>query len=416
MTTPCNPHGIESPGHLASTTTHHSREQRLRGKLHEGWETICIGTALCDFCGKQSRGVVQKCLKCGLSICCQCSQSGALRENRNHRLDHDAVSWDKNVVAGLKRAVRRADTRLKGSQDDHVAPVSGNGEVAPVIHGHVETSPWFSVQGGWRCEKATQTPWSWCPDGHIRASLDGIIDGGAHCPDEEDAAHILAGMPTSAAVFCNKKPLDLGLQDDPGTASAWEGQGPRIPRHGPGYYTNDHHTYETLGKWEGNSPGNHAQQTKHDHDGTNPQHQYHHLHHSKKTHSAQLFPRKAHPQALGNSAASHSLGQTTHMSRKRNAPPGPKNKNERKRQNTAKNGWLIPPKQQSTRSSACVRNTPGGQVDELSRTSRGERARAKCTTGPVAIWTEDMYDISMNAAFIKAAVEEGVENTARKST
>lgn len=336
MTTSYNSHSTESPGHLANTTTHHSREQRLRGKLHEGWETICIGTALCDFCGKQSRGVVQKCLKCGLSICCQCSQSGALRENRNHRLDHDAVSWDKNVVAGPRRAVRRADTRLKGSQDDHIAPVPGNGEAA-LVHGHMETSPWFSVQRGWRCEKATQTPGSWCPDGHTRASLDEINDGGARCPDEEDAAHILAGMPTSAAVFCNKKPLDLGLQDDPGTASAWERQGPGIPRHDPGYYTNDHHhTYETLGKWEGNSRGNYARRRRHDHDSTNPQHQYHHSK-SKSTHSAQLSPREAHFEALRSSAASKSLEQTTDMSRKRNAPPThafspPAQKN------TAKNG------------------------------------------------------------------------------
>lgn len=66
------------------------------------------------------------------------------------------------------------------------------------------------------------------------------------------------------------------------------------------------------------------------------------------------------------------------------SPPGPKEHCQE---------WLKrlrPPKQQSTRSSACVRNTPSGQVDELSRTSRGERARAKCTAGPVAIWTEDM--------------------------
>ncbi|KAG6120980.1 hypothetical protein E4U14_002823 [Claviceps sp. LM454 group G7] len=222
-------------------------EKRLRSKLHEGWQAICVGTALCDFCGKQSRGVVQKCVKCGLSICSPCSSCGALRGNRNHRLDHDAVCWDRHAIetkrckrGGSAKMVKRA-RRLRGgrvSGEEREAAVDGprprrrrqggrkeeeednREEGGGVVSG--KEAPCPAMYSGRWLEKATQTPGWWVPErprGVLLPPMDSACPPRCHRADEQDAASILAGMPLSGAEACERTMLDGRCQR--GVANAW---------------------------------------------------------------------------------------------------------------------------------------------------------------------------------------------------
>ncbi|KAG6284003.1 hypothetical protein E4U46_007586 [Claviceps purpurea] len=209
-------------------------EKRLRSKLHEGWQAICIGTALCDFCDKQSRGVVQKCVKCGLSICSPCSSCGALRGNRNHRLDHDAVCWDRHAVetrrykrGGAAKMVKRARRvrrgrvsgeegeaavdsprprrRRQGGREEEEDNREEGGEVAG------GGAPCLGMYSGRWLEKATQTPGWWVPErsrGVLLPPMDSICPPRCHRADEKDAASILAGMPLWGAEPCERTMLD----------------------------------------------------------------------------------------------------------------------------------------------------------------------------------------------------------------
>ncbi|KAG5982805.1 hypothetical protein E4U55_001299 [Claviceps digitariae] len=222
----------------------YGREKRLRGRLHEGWEAICVGTALCDFCSKQSRGVVQKCVKCGLSICSQCSRRGALRGNRNHRLDHDAVCWDRTAVE-IRRCRKVTGLKVtKKARHDRVVSVSEQGETMATVHGQQqqqeedeeeaesaavedeeepeEEAPSWTLQTGRQrrqrrrrhCEKETQTPGWWIAEGPMRNPFPvSTMDVGSfHPADEHDAAKILAGMALSGAIFRERTILDIGSQ------------------------------------------------------------------------------------------------------------------------------------------------------------------------------------------------------------
>ncbi|KAG6017964.1 hypothetical protein E4U43_008091 [Claviceps pusilla] len=222
----------------------HGREKRLRGRLHEGWEAICIGTALCDFCSKQSRGVVQKCLKCGLSICSPCSQRGALRGNRNHRLDHNAVCWDRSALEPRRTSKAICPKLLKRTRRHHhlrTASLSGDPEATPTtVHGQQQQQheqdglaersdgqaayPFLALQHGHGrcprrrllCEKETQTPAWWvpelCPRNPFRVPAMGDavpFRSADEQADEQDAASILAGMPLSGSLFREETTLDV---------------------------------------------------------------------------------------------------------------------------------------------------------------------------------------------------------------
>ncbi|KAG6059475.1 hypothetical protein E4U17_006204 [Claviceps sp. LM77 group G4] len=221
-------------------------EKRLRCKLHEGWQAICVGTALCDFCGKQSRGVVQKCVKCGLSICSPCSSCGALRGNRNHKLDHDDVCWDKHAVQTTrckrsgsakmaKRARRVVGGRVTVSGEEGEATVNGprqrrqggrkeegdDREKGGEVSG--KEAPCPAMYSGRWLEKATQTPDWWVPErprGILLPPMDSTCPPWCHRADEQDAAYILAGMPLSGAEACETTMLQLDGRCQRGVTNA----------------------------------------------------------------------------------------------------------------------------------------------------------------------------------------------------
>ncbi|RCI11554.1 hypothetical protein L249_7348 [Ophiocordyceps polyrhachis-furcata BCC 54312] len=60
---------------------------------HTGWEASNVPTAKCDLCQKQSRGVIQKCSQCKLSVCKTCAHDHRLQDDPRHALDPDAVDW-----------------------------------------------------------------------------------------------------------------------------------------------------------------------------------------------------------------------------------------------------------------------------------------------------------------------------------
>ena len=62
-------------------------------RVHSGWEASCVAMARCDFCQKSSRGVIQKCSTCKLSICKECFEHGCLDDDKNHQLDTTLVKW-----------------------------------------------------------------------------------------------------------------------------------------------------------------------------------------------------------------------------------------------------------------------------------------------------------------------------------
>ncbi|KAG6029401.1 hypothetical protein E4U40_000544 [Claviceps sp. LM458 group G5] len=220
------------PSLASEQLTPYGFEKRLRNKLHEGWQAICVGTALCDFCGKQSRGVVQKCVKCGLSICSPCSSCGALRGNRNHKLDHDDACWDRHAVetrrckrGGSAKMVKRA-RRVRGgrvSGEEGEATVNGprrrrqggkkeeegDHEKGGEVSG--KGAPCPAVYSGRWLEKATQTPGWWVlerPRGILLPPMDSTCPPRCHRADEQDAASILAGMPLSGAEDSETTMLD----------------------------------------------------------------------------------------------------------------------------------------------------------------------------------------------------------------
>ncbi|KAG5929347.1 hypothetical protein E4U42_006178 [Claviceps africana] len=199
-----NPGRLRSQEHLSGAwpsprapRARHRREKRLGGRLHEGWEAICVGTALCDFCSRQSRGVVQKCARCGLSICSPCSRRGALRGNRNHRLDHDALCWDKTALEPRRNANANTTTRAERSALVRIGSSSGDGAVAPA-HGPLRRDAEQARRNC--CEKGTQTPVWWVPGAYTTGPSPAPDEGpSSRRADEHDAASILAGMPLSGA-------------------------------------------------------------------------------------------------------------------------------------------------------------------------------------------------------------------------
>lgn len=99
---------VESDG----TTIYRTREEEIRGRLHGGgWIKVCIGTAKCDFCQRQSRGVVVRCDECKISICRECSAANCLDGSKNHELDHESVDWEPTPLPGKRAGARKRVTR-----------------------------------------------------------------------------------------------------------------------------------------------------------------------------------------------------------------------------------------------------------------------------------------------------------------
>ncbi|KAG6003571.1 hypothetical protein E4U21_001898 [Claviceps maximensis] len=209
--------------HPSRNVSFHGRENRLRGRLHEGWEAIYVGTALCDFCSKQGRGVVQKCIKCGLSICYQCSLCGALQANKNHILDHDAVSWDRTAVEPRRNRKITGIKMMKRARHVRGASVSEKLQVITSVDGQQQREeeqaegvvaeasdgkyPRLSLERERsrrqrHCEKETQTPAWWMAEDYTRIfsfPVSTTDNGHFLCTDVQDAANILAKMPLALA-------------------------------------------------------------------------------------------------------------------------------------------------------------------------------------------------------------------------
>ncbi|KAJ4203670.1 hypothetical protein NW767_005159 [Fusarium falciforme] len=95
--------------------------------LHATWTSTTTAMAKCDFCQRGSRGTLQQCRDCGLSICQECFDAGRL--DRRHQLDADRVDWNQHNKNGraLKNRASRATPRFASSS----AAVSAGTSAAP---------------------------------------------------------------------------------------------------------------------------------------------------------------------------------------------------------------------------------------------------------------------------------------------
>ncbi|KAM6531043.1 hypothetical protein FSOLCH5_000530 [Fusarium solani] len=96
--------------------------------LHATWTSTTTAMAKCDFCQRGSRGTLQQCRDCGLSICQECFDAGRL--DRRHQLDVDRVDWNQHNKSGrpLKSRASRARSRFASSS----AAVSAGTSAAPL--------------------------------------------------------------------------------------------------------------------------------------------------------------------------------------------------------------------------------------------------------------------------------------------
>ncbi|KAJ4307852.1 hypothetical protein N0V84_012454 [Fusarium piperis] len=76
--------------------------------LHATWTSTTTVMAKCDFCQLGSRGTLQQCRECGVSICEECFEAGRL--DRRHQLDADHIDWNQHNKSGRrsKKRVSRA--------------------------------------------------------------------------------------------------------------------------------------------------------------------------------------------------------------------------------------------------------------------------------------------------------------------
>lgn len=180
-----------------------THEGRLRTGIHKGWTAICIGTAKCDHCNKQSRGVVQKCDFCGWSICRECSASGKLTGNKKHKLDHDAVNWDRETAD-----TKRPSTRKNAARKKKVTARKRNAKTDIDPRAMVEEIPPYRPVSGFEtdpryaflkptCDAEAQTQITlapfWIPED---PTVRGVF-AGSLAVEDQDAANILAQMPSS---------------------------------------------------------------------------------------------------------------------------------------------------------------------------------------------------------------------------
>jgi hypothetical protein len=86
----------ENPSSIHST----AREQyqqlegaQTGGREHRAWARYIAQVAMCDFCEKRSRGVLQKCQVCGLTVCKTCFENRALRRAPGHHVENLPFDW-----------------------------------------------------------------------------------------------------------------------------------------------------------------------------------------------------------------------------------------------------------------------------------------------------------------------------------
>jgi hypothetical protein len=106
--------GIEAHPALVMRT---SAALAVRSNPHHGWQASNVAMAKCDLCSRAGRGVIQKCVRCKLSICKDCCVAGRLDSDIKHHLDPDAVDWDVPPAKPKpRRPSRKGDTRGRASR------------------------------------------------------------------------------------------------------------------------------------------------------------------------------------------------------------------------------------------------------------------------------------------------------------
>jgi hypothetical protein len=91
---------------------------------HTTWETVCIGTASCDKCVRQGRGILKRCKVCKFSICVECSEAGHLSNDERHILHHDEEDWSRPVATTRKPRDRKTGAKRKRATTPTTSQVS----------------------------------------------------------------------------------------------------------------------------------------------------------------------------------------------------------------------------------------------------------------------------------------------------
>lgn len=114
---------------------------------HQGWESTSVAMARCDFCNKASRGILQRCVKCKMSICKECFDNGRIDKDEKHNIKPGDVSWEpipkpkskkKGNDATKKKATRRRQgVRGRGmSMESSVSRLLSDSPASAYTHNH----------------------------------------------------------------------------------------------------------------------------------------------------------------------------------------------------------------------------------------------------------------------------------------
>ncbi|RDA90912.1 hypothetical protein CP533_4440 [Ophiocordyceps camponoti-saundersi (nom. inval.)] len=183
---------------IETALTSSSRMLPVPVDQHTGWEATNVPTAKCDLCQKQSRGIIQKCSQCKLSVCKTCARDDRLRDDARHSLDPDAVDWKPHPTSSTgrkprpskrggirkRKAVATAPGRRQLQERDRV-PAKARLRPPPSR----ETSVSFSLVAGHATHSESPVT-AVCSD--VVGSRQDALD--ASTTETEEIAAILAGM------------------------------------------------------------------------------------------------------------------------------------------------------------------------------------------------------------------------------
>ncbi|RSM18608.1 hypothetical protein CDV31_002537 [Fusarium ambrosium] len=105
----------QQPSHTVNATSPDTSDPEWMASRsllpHSTWRSTTTAMAKCDFCQRGSRGTLQQCRQCGVSVCEECFDAGQL--DCRHRLNADRVDWNQHKKS--RKRISRARSRVASS-------------------------------------------------------------------------------------------------------------------------------------------------------------------------------------------------------------------------------------------------------------------------------------------------------------
>ncbi|EEU47665.1 uncharacterized protein NECHADRAFT_74456 [Fusarium vanettenii 77-13-4] len=95
--------------------------------LHTTWTSNTTAMAKCDTCERGSRGTLQQCRRCAVTICQECFDAGKL--SHDHQLDADSVDWNQHNKSS--RSSKKRASRARPRFDSSSATASAGTSASP---------------------------------------------------------------------------------------------------------------------------------------------------------------------------------------------------------------------------------------------------------------------------------------------